>query len=544
MHTLTVSKLHRSSNVVNLVILDNRSESIPIRAEFRQTNAGWEVKCGPGSDLEFGQSRKILAINRICELDAATKLALQAGKTIHRTIPKQPAQTNGPHSVSELVLPLLLPLKVRDNLFSYQRQGVAWLLKHERALLGDDMGLGKTAQALAAARRLIRKGCVEWILVVSPRTLVANWTVESSRWAPELSTTIVLPLGVHRIDYWSKVIGRAHILFTSYEQIRDPPDVLIRNPPGLVIADEAHRLRKTNSLSTQGFRSIASKRFWALTGTPIERDAEDLAVLLSLLDPSRFSHKDKSLPAISLRSRFRPYLLRRRKDNVLTELPEVIEENEVLDLTKEQRIAYQSAINDYTKSPSSAGFLPLFNKLRAICDVDPSTGQSSKLDRICELLSDVREINEKAVVFSYMLDPLHWLIRRLCHFDSEFGFVTVSGDMSLMERYEVINTFKSDPNCHVLLASTRVTSEGLTLTEANNVFFINQWWNPSSNSQARDRVVRIGQSRIVQVKTFTCRGTVEERLVDLLKKKSLTIEELVEVMSKSNNEIEEFSLIH
>ena len=534
---------NQDSIVVNTILNNKNGVAIPVTAEFNKTEKGWTVDISPGTGERSGSERKRLAIARLFELDVAIELTLQAGRSIHRNVSSRPSVTDGPHPATEQILPLLLPLKIEDTLYPYQRQGVAWLLRRKRALLGDDMGLGKTAQALSAGRRLIRSGRVAWILVVSPRTLISNWIAESARWAPELTVATALPLGIHRSERWTRLVRRAHLLFTSYEQLREPAEALIRYPPDLVIADEAHRLRNIASLSTQGFRSITSERFWALTGTPIERDAEDLAVLLSLLDSSRFTPADKSLPPMSLRARLRPYLLRRRKDSVLSELPQVIEQNEVLDLTDGQRIAYRAAIVNHTKSASDIGILPLFNKLRSICDVDPDTGQSCKLDRAYELISDIQAANEKAVVFSYVLDPLHRLGNRLLELAGATCFETITGEMSLQERSQVLSKFKSDPDCCVLLASTRVASEGLTLTEANHVIFINQWWNPSSNAQARDRVVRIGQSRLVRVKTFTCRGTVEERLMHLLKEKSLTFDQLVESLSKPTEDIEILNLI-
>ena len=220
-------------------------------------------------------------------------------------------------------------------------------------------------------------------------------------------------VGERRSEWWARLVRRAHLVITSYEQIRSPPEALIQNPPDLIIADEAHRLRNVASLSTRGIRAIDSVRFWALTGTPVERDAEDLTVLLSLLDSSRFSPSDKLLPPMSLQAQVRPYLLRRRKDSVLADLPEVIEDNEVLELTNHQRKAYRAAIKEYAEQSPNAGILPLFNRLRTICDVDIETGQSCKLDRTCELISDVRSVGEKVVVFSYILDPLYSLERRL-----------------------------------------------------------------------------------------------------------------------------------
>ncbi len=469
-------------------------------------------------------------------------MALRSGQSVRREIPLKPRLVDQPHSAVEQILPLMLTTKVEGELYPYQRRGVAWLIINRRALLGDDMGLGKTAQAISAARRLIRYSRVAWVLVVSPRTLIRTWSAETVRWAPEWNTATGLTIGENRAKYWARLVRRAHFLFTSYEQLRELPDALTQNPPDLVIADEAHKLRKVSSLATQGFRSIASNRFWALTGTALEHDAEDLAVLLSLLNPTRFSQHDKYLPQISLRAQLRPYLLRRRKDSVLKELPDVVEENEILDLSAKQREAYRAAIQDYSKRLSESGSLPLFKKLRSICDVEPETGQSSKLDRICQLLTEVKASNEKAVVFSYLLDPLDWLARRLQRQSKSMEFSIISGEMSLPEREHALTAFKSEPDVCVLLASTRVASEGLTLTEANHVLFINQWWNPSSNAQAGDRVVRIGQTRVVRIKSFTCRGTVEERLQSLLKEKSLTFAQLVDRLSKSNVDKDLFEL--
>ena len=540
---MTLSALNDSSGIASALLRDQSGNAVAVLARFEQTHFGWTVHLEPGVSAENGSRRKRLAIRHLCELDAAILMNLAAGRPVHREIPRQPNISTGPHTAVEQILPLMLPRKVKDDLYPYQRQGVAWLLCRNRALLGDDMGLGKTAQALSAVRRLIRAGRVSWVLVVSPRTLIANWAAEAVRWAPELSIATALALGTDKSYSWAKLVRRAHLLFTSYEQLRELPDALARHPPDLVIADEAHRLRNTTSLATQGFRNITSERFWALTGTPIERDAEDIAVLLSLLDSARFSPHDKSLPPTSLRAQLRPYLLRRRKDSVLSELPQVIEENEMLDLSEEQQVAYRAAIADHAKSPPEGGVLPLFNKLRSICDVDPDTGCSCKLDRICELLSDIRELGEKAVVFSYLLNPLDWLGRRLLDQDKTQCFAFISGDMSLEEREKALNEFKTGSGCYALLASTRVASEGLTLTEANHVLFINQWWNPSSNAQARDRVVRIGQSRLVWIKSFTCRRTIEERLQELLKEKSLTFEQLVESLSKSTMDCDLLNLV-
>jgi SNF2 family DNA or RNA helicase len=215
-----------------------------------------------------------------------------------------------------------------------------------------------------------------------------------------------------------------------------------------------------------------------------------------------------------------------------------VEDIEVLELTPQQRTAYRTAILEYPQSKAGAGFLPLFNKLRTICDIDPDSGASSKLDRIVEILTDIATAGEKAVVFSYILEPLRALQRRLTEEVPSIGYSLLIGEMTLDERALALQNFKTIEGCTALLASTRVASEGLTITEANHVIFINRWWNPSANIQARDRVVRIGQSRVVHVEMFACRGTVEERLEALLKQKSLTFDELIEALAKSPADVD------
>lgn len=431
----------------------------------------------------------------------------------------------------DLVRPLLLPLKIRDSLYPYQRRGVAWLLRRKRALLADDMGLGKTAQVLAAARRLIRFGRARWGLVVAPRTLIANWVVEARKWAPELCVLTVQPLGNVRADGWARAVRRGHLLITSYEQLREPPPALLQAPPDFLIADEAHRLRRRESGLHRGFRSIKAEWLWALTGTPVERDAEDLAVLMSLLDERRFSWDDRALPPTALRARARPYILRRQRDEVLAELPPVVETDEELELSDAQREAYAMAIRAHMEKAASSSHLSLFGRLRSLCDLEPRSGSSSKLDRVCDILDDVKTAGEKAVVFSYLLPPLYELARRLSEARIEFEMLT--GSMALLERRRALDRFRNDASRAALLASSRIASEGLTLTEANHVIFVNRWWNPSANTQARDRVVRIGQAKVVCVWSFTCRATVETSLKSILGDKQRTFEELIEALSCS-----------
>ena len=434
----------------------------------------------------------------------------------------------------DIALPLLLPRRVTDNLYPFQRSGVAWLLLHDRAILADDMGLGKTIQVIAALRRMFRAGRIDSCLVVAPRTLMENWASETRSWAPELVTRRLADLSTGGTGGWPHAVTRAHILFASYEDMRNPSSELVSHPPDVIVADEAHRLRKSDSLAHQGLRRIKAKRLWALTGTPVERDADDLAGLLSLLEPNRFAIDDYRLGIAVLRARARPYVLRRTKEAVLPELPPVTELTDAVPLSQGQQRAYSAA----TQAVRSGEYLALFNELRSICDMDPATGESSKLNRAEELIDGIRRQGSKCVVFSYTLGPLKALRVRL---RNEFGDIAalLTGELELDERQRAVQRFKSDSNCAALLASMRVASEGLTLTEANHVIFINRWWNPSTNSQAIDRVMRIGQHRPVTVYYLTCTNTVEDRLQPLLDRKELTFAQLIDALEHRPNTLQQ-----
>jgi len=424
-----------------------------------------------------------------------------------------------------LIRPYILPIKVNDYLYSYQRQGVAWLLRHHRGMLADDMGLGKTYQAISAARRLIRSGRINWGLIVVPKSLTNNWLDELNKWAPELKVVNVRRIDINEDGGWLKLIGSNHLVITTYESLRGDIQKIIDYPPDLIIADEAHRLRKRDSLTFQSFRTIQSKYLWALTGTPIERSAEDLIVLMSLIEPRQFAMNDLSLHRSSLQARARPFFIRRTKSEVLTQLPPVIERTEIIELSDGQRKTYDRI----TRSGAFSNHLAKFSKLREICDYDEITGESSKIDRIIELVNDISLANEKVVIFSYTLTPLYVLKNNFKNLNIDYRILL--GEISIEERRKVIDEFKNQSNVVALLASTKVAAEGLTLTEANNVIFVNKWWNPSSNLQARDRVVRIGQQKVVQVTSFKSKSTLEESLERILVDKQKTFDQVISALA-------------
>ena len=435
-------------------------------------------------------------------------------------------------TASALIRPILLPKPVEKRLRPFQDEGVRWLIGRDKAILADDMGLGKTVQTIFALRILFNRASIHTVLIICPKSLLANWEAEIAHWAPELSRLQVVPSSPIREEAWKAVWGRVHIILTNYEQVRNPPSVLLSEDLDLLVADEAHRIRNTDSQITQGIRSLEVQKFWALTGTPLERDSEDLATLLSTLEPKRFSVSDRRLHPTSLRSQARPYVLRRLKDDVLDDLPEVLESTQILELLPDQRDSYSLALNALSSS-KGASILAILNQLRAICDFDSRTGQSAKVNRIVEIIQDFSAVGDKGVVFSYLLEPLSVLRGKIEGVLGRKAAIDLRGSQTVAEREDAIERFRNDSRIHVMLCSSRVAGEGLTLTEANHVIFLNEWWNPSANSQARDRVVRIGQKKGVRLYRFRCRNTIEETLEEILERKSLNFEQLIDRLAET-----------
>jgi len=378
------------------------------------------------------------------------------------------------------------------------------------------MGLGKTVQVIFALRLLFAEAAIRSALVVCPKGLIEVWERECRRWAPELGVAILGPGHRVRESAWSAVVGHRHVLVTNYEQLRTVPAALTSRPPDVIVADEAHRLRKWENLATAALARIPRRHFWALTGTPLERDLEDFATLLTLVAPERFAPDDARLHPASLRSMGRPWVLRRMKEEVLGELPAVTDSTERVRLAPEQAAAYNRAVAEYRRQPEPGAELALLTRLQGICNLHEPTRSGAKLERILERLTCVLASREKAVVFCQRVAPLHELARRAKKMWGPDAVRLLLGEMSVDQRTRSVCEFRARDDVFLLAASSRVGGEGLTLVEANHVFFVDQWWNPSANDQARDRVVRIGQKRPVRVYRYCCVGTIEERLEEIL----------------------------
>ena len=509
-----------------------------VSLEIARLNKPVPMKVG----LDDGRAERLRrAVSWALELDARLARLVRQAEIVRLDVkppqPRTPSRLRTvdettiqrPH-IEELIAPLIFHLPRQSSLRPFQEAGVRWLKSQRVGILADDMGLGKTAQALRALKELVEQGVVKSALVICPKSLVANWEAECLRWAPELTVVRVVPTKGEANAVWSAILGRSHVIITNYEQLRALPSPLCAERLELVIADEAHRLRSSQAKLVKAFRTMDPERIWALTGTPIERNEQDLATLLSLLQPTRFSIKSATSEPETLRAQARPYLLRRMKKDVLAELPSVMDNTEVVELTLKQQQAYRLACSrPLVEQRDNA--LKRLTLMRSICDADLTTGASTKLDRVMEILEAIQNAKEKAVIFSYLLQPLNELARRLAKVRPALRAISLTGKLTHLEREQAVSRFKTDGAIVALLCSSRVGGEGLTLTEANHVIFVNEWWNPSANAQSRDRVVRIGQKKVVHVHRFRCRGTVEEILDEILARKTKTFTDIVDALA-------------
>lgn len=444
---------------------------------------------------------------------------------------------------------------------SYQKIGFDWLSLLYRFGLGgclaDEMGLGKTIQVLALLDWLRRRPESRSALLVVPASLVANWEDEIRRFLPDLKIHVEHsswngPMFANTDD--SLDVLRVDVVIVTYSSIHRT-DWLGRFSWDVIVLDEAQMIKSPDALATRALKRLRSRCRIALTGTPIENQIADLWSIFDFINPGLLgtfeefqdflvSHAAKngvSIPALQRLTA--PYLLRRMKSDpaVRSVLPEKLEIEVPCSLSRSQGALYQQAVNDLEKESRRASHLELrgiifkyVHRLKQICnhpshclrDGRYAVEESGKFIRLKDLAQRLAASGEKMLVFTQYRQIAEPLSNLLSGIFGRPGLV-MSSTVPLRQRRTQVVAFQTDPQIPFMILTLKTGGAGLNLTAASHVIHFDRWWNPAVENQATDRAHRIGQEKVVTVHKFICRGTLEERIGELLRRKQALAEEVL-----------------
>jgi non-specific serine/threonine protein kinase len=451
---------------------------------------------------------------------------------------------------------------LRGTLRPYQAVGVRWLHLLTGlglgACLADDMGLGKTVQVLALL--LVRRRATHVggrpSLLVAPASLLANWAAEAERFAPSLRTTVLHPsaMPADRLRAaTSESLRASDLVVTSYGSLLRLP-ALEATTWDLVVLDEAQAIKNPAAKQSRAAKRLVAAARVVLTGTPIENRLSDLWSLFDFANPGllgsarAFTDYTKRLSKASepgrnafapLRALVRPYVLRRLKtdEKVIADLPDKTEVRAYCHLARKQAVLYQQSVDELAARLAEEGVpgagmrrrglvLSFLVRLKQICnhpsqwlsDGAYSEADSGKWSRLRELAEVVASRQEKMLVFSQFREVAAPLSAFLGSVFGRAGLV-LHGETPVARRRDVVRRFQEEEDVPFLVLSLKAGGVGLNLTAASHVVHFDRWWNPAVEEQATDRAFRIGQTKNVLVHKFVCRGTVEERIDDLIESK-------------------------
>ncbi len=437
---------------------------------------------------------------------------------------------------ADLLLATTGPIEWPAALFPYQVDGVRTLLARDAILLADDTGLGKTIEAIAALRVLALQRRMRAALVVVPAGLLHQWRKAASAWAPELQVSTVRGPAAERAWQWQ---SPAHVYLISYDTLREEAAHNPTSPPrqrtwDVVVLDEAQRIKNRDTEVSRLCKRLRRRRAWALSGTPLENNLDELASILEFVAPSTERTPQRLFVGPEVIERQHAVQLRRRKADVLPQLPPKLSSTITLQLDPEQRASYERAEREGIYALRARGaevriqnVLELITRLKQLCNADPASGHSAKLADMYERLATLVSEGHRALIFTQFTDATFGA-RAIAARLSAFRPVLYTGDMSLAQRDEAIRTFKQDPSRSVLVLSLRAGGVGLNLQDASYVFHFDRWWNPSVERQAEDRSHRLGQAYPVNVYTYTCEQTIEERIDAVMQRKRRLFEDVVD----------------
>lgn len=410
--------------------------------------------------------------------------------------------------------------------FPYQLDGIAFLFPRYTAVLADEMGLGKTMQSISTIRLLLCSGELRNVLLICPKPLVSNWLREFALWAPEIPVAAIEGNAATRQFQWTS--PDIAVKIANYELLMRDRDVVLDADQhfDLVMLDEAQRIKNQRNSTSVIVRKISRTRSWALTGTPVENSPEDLVGIFEFLSPG-FLRPEMPMPVLAKATR--DHMLRRTKDMVLDDMPPKLYRDADLELTPEQWATYEKAeregvvqLENLDEQLTIQHVFELVLRLKQICNFDPATGSSAKLERLVADMEEVAASGHKAIVFSQWVDSIDLMRPAL----ERFGPLEYHGRVPHKQREGVIQQFKEDPSKHVILMSYGAGSVGLNLQFCRYVFLFDRWWNPAIEDQAINRAHRIGAAGSVTVTRMMMTGTIEQRIANVLDQKREMFDEL------------------
>jgi SNF2 family DNA or RNA helicase len=445
-----------------------------------------------------------------------------------------------------------VPESLESVLRKYQKEGYDWLKTLDYlgfgGILGDEMGLGKTLQTIS----FILSNEASKTLIVAPTSLLYNWINEFEKFAPTLRVAAVNGSKLEREEI-IKELDNFDVIITSYNLLKRDWDLYENIYFDYCIIDEAQNIKNGSSQNALAVKAIKAKRRFALTGTPVENSLMDLWSIMDFVMPGflfdektfsvRYHKKLREEPEVieDLNKLIRPFILRRKKKDVIKELPEKIEKLLTISLDDSQKRVYQAYRNHALElikkkvqedefKKSKIEVLSYITKLRQLC-LDPSLvmedykGGNGKLEALLELITNSNEGGHKVLVFSQFTSVLKNIAKRLKGEGVKFSYL--DGSISSKKRMELVKDFNEGAN-RVFLISLKAGGTGLNLTSADIVIHFDPWWNPAVENQATDRAHRIGQKNVVEVIKIIAKGTIEEKILALQEDKKKLISKVVE----------------
>ena len=421
------------------------------------------------------------------------------------------------------------PQAINATLRPYQEDGVRWMnmlsTYNMGGVLADDMGLGKTLQSITYLASNMKPGEVG--LIVSPSSLIYNWSSEFAKFAETLDVVVVDGTKQERAALLSK--EKTQIFITSYGSFLKDVTVYQKRKLTYLLIDEAQTVKNFNSKTNKALSQINATHTFALSGTPIENRVDEIWAIFQIIMPGILGERKqfRKLKHDAISRIIHPFVMRRRKQDVLLELPEKLEMIQYSELDEAQKVIYIAQLeaiqnrvrnmNDYEFSRSKIEILAGITRLRQICDtpalfMSDYKGTSGKLKSLSELLKQIKDAGHRPLIFSQFRKMFPHIEKQL----EATGITSyqLTGSTPIKDRMKMVKAFNADSR-DAFLISLKAGGTGLNLTSADVVILIDLWWNPSVEEQAISRAHRMGQTKTVEVIRLITRGTIEEKIMAL-----------------------------